>query len=250
MHERRGDDVVVEELRCSFGRRIVLDGISLAVPAGSVFALLGQNGEGKTTLVRCLLGQLRPGAGRISVLGRDPWRRRAVLMEEVGVVPETPDLPPSRRVGEILRFWAGLYPRWQDEAAGERLERFGIGLKRRVAELSRGHKAQLILALVLAAAPRLLVLDDPTLGLDVLARRELHEELIGELAERGTTVFLTSHDLDGVERLADRVAILAGGRIVAGGTTEELKREWGDRLARPVSLEDIFIGLVRPGEAA
>ena len=248
MSERRMNDVVVEDLHHAFGRRTVLDGVSLAVPEGSVFALLGRNGEGKTTLVRCLLGQLEPHAGTVSVLGRDPWRRRAELMVEVGVVPEAPDLPPGRRVGDVLRFCAALEPRWDGEAAAARLERFGVDPGRRIHELSRGQKSQLHLAIALAGQPRLLVLDDPTLGLDALARRELHEELIGELAERGTTVFLTSHDLDGVERLADRVAILDGGRIVAAGETEALKRQWSDRLARPVSLEEIFIGVVNPRE--
>ncbi len=250
MSELRTDGVVVEGLTHGFGRREVFDGISLAIGSGSVFALLGRNGEGKTTLVRCLLGQLRPRAGRVSVLGRDPWRDRDVLMEEVGVVPEAPDLPPSRKVGEILGFCSRLHPRWNGDAAAERLERFGIGRNRRVAELSRGQQAQLLLAIALAPAPRLLVLDDPTLGLDALARRELYEELIGELAERGTTVFITSHDLDGVERLADRVAILSGGRLVAEGGMEELKREWSERLARPASLEDIFIAAVRGEEVS
>jgi len=250
MSEGRTDDVVVEELRHGFGRRSVLAGVSLTVPAGSVFALLGRNGEGKTTLVRCLLGQLRQRAGRVSVLGRDPWRERAMLMQETGVVPEAPDFPPTRRVGEILRFCSRLHRSWDDGSVDQRLQRSSVGRAQRVGELSRGQKAQLALAIALAARPRLLVLDDPTLGLDVLARRELYEQLVGELAERGTTVFLTSHDLDGVERLADRVAILAGGRIVAAGATEELKRNWSERLARPVSLEEIFMDAVHPGEAA
>ena len=250
MSERQTNHVVVEDLHHGFGRRTVLDGVSLAVPAGSVFALLGRNGEGKTTLVRCLLGQLQPRSGRISVLGRDPWRRRAELMAEVGMVPEAPELPPARRVREVVRFCAALEPRWDGAAASARLERFGIAPGRRIAELSRGQKAQLQLAIALAGRPQLLVLDDPTLGLDALARRELHEELVGELAERGTTVFLTSHDLDGVERLAERVAILDDGRIVAAGETEALKRQWSERLARPVSLEEIFIGVVTPREAA
>jgi len=223
MSEQPSESVAVEGLCHGFGKRKVLDGVSLTVPTGSVFALMGQNGEGKTTLVRCLLGQLRPWSGRIRILGRDPWRHRPVLMEEVGVVPDVVDA---------------------------RLHRFGIGHDRRVANLSRGEKAQLLLAIALAAEPRLLVLDDPTLGLDALARRDLQQELVGELVERGTTVFLTSHDLDGVERLADRVAILAGGRIVAGGVTEELKRDWSERLGRPVSLEEVFIGAVSRGEAA
>ncbi|NOZ78298.1 MAG: ABC transporter ATP-binding protein [Acidobacteria bacterium] len=244
------DVIVVEGLVHSFSRERVLDGVSFTVKRGSVFAVLGRNGAGKTTLVQCLLGQLEPRAGTLTVLGRAPWRERAKLMQEVGVVPEAPDAPPAWRVRDALAFCARLSSCWDWNEASARLKRFGIPVMRRVSELSRGQKAQLQLCLALSARPRLLVLDDPVLGLDAVARRELYEELIRDLADRGTTVLLTSHDLDGVERLADEVAIISGGAIVARGTVEELKNEWFGRLGNYPGLEEIFVRVVRNGGVA
>jgi|AMFO01.1.fsa_nt_gi ABC-type multidrug transport system, ATPase component len=249
MSEDRRNVIVVDGVACAYGRKRVLDAVSLRVRPGTVFAFLGPNGAGKTTLVRCLLGQLRPRAGTLRVLGRDPWRERERLMAEVGVVPESPDAPPAWRVRDVLAFGRRLHPRWDGDAAKARLERFGIQPARRVAELSRGQRAQLQLCLALSSQPRLLILDDPTLGLDAVARRELYEELIRDLADRGTTVFITSHDLDGIERLAQRVAIVSGGRIAAEGELGELKTRWAARLGGRPGLERIFVDVVRDGGA-
>jgi len=245
MADHPADAITVDRLTCGWGRRTVLRNLTLHVPQGSVCALLGRNGEGKTTLVRCLLGQLRPLRGRVSLLGSDPWRHRARLMDRVGVVPETPDLPVDRRIGEILTHCARLHSRWNAAGAAARLERFGLDPALRVDRLSRGQATQVQLTIALATSPRLLVLDDPTLGLDALARRELQEELVGELAEGGTTVFLTSHDLEGVERLADRVAILVDGRVAEEGPLEELKQRWRGEADPPASLEEIFVAVVQ-----
>lgn len=242
--------VELDDLRFAFSKRRVLNGVSFAVQPGSVFALLARNGEGKTTIVRCLLGQLRPAAGIVRVLGRDPWRKRPLLMRDIGVTPEAPDAPPDRTPQQVLDFCWRIDPEWDRDTALERLERLRIPIGQQISSLSRGQKAQLHLAIALASRPKLLVLDDPTLGLDALARRELYEELIGDLADRGTTVLLTTHDLDGVERLADRVAVLHQGTIVAEADLDELKREWGDRLDGDAALEEIFVQLVGEGGAA
>lgn len=218
--------IEVAALTVRYGRRTALDSVSFTVPEGSVYALLGRNGAGKSSLVRCLLGEQRPESGRAALLGRDVWRERASLLAEVGVVHETPDAPPAMTAVQLSRFCSRLYPRWDATGLSERLRRFGIPEDIAFGKLSRGQRGQVALGLALAAGPRLLILDDPTLGLDPLARRSVFEELIGDLADRGTTVFLTSHDLAGVEGIADRVGILHEGRLVLDEEMETLKRRF------------------------
>lgn len=225
-----------ESLTVRYGRRRALDGVSFEVPEGLVYAVLGRNGAGKSSLVRCLLGEQRPAAGRAVLLGRDVWRSRASVLAEVGVVPEEPNAPPAMSPLQLSRFCSRLYPRWDEAGLRERLERFGVPLDLPFGRLSRGQKAQVSLALSLASAPRLLVLDDPTLGLDPVARRSVFEELIGELADRGTTVFLTSHDLAGVEGIASRVGILQDGRLLVDEEVESLKRRFR-RVSFPADAE-------------
>ncbi|HSK79976.1 MAG TPA: ABC transporter ATP-binding protein [Thermoanaerobaculia bacterium] len=211
----------VEGLTVRYGKRLALDNVSFSVPEGSVYALLGRNGAGKSSLVRCLLGEQRPDSGRVLLLGRDVWRERATILKEVGVVPEEADMPPATTARQVSRFCSRLYPQWDAAGVEARLLRFGVPADVPFGRLSKGQKGQV--ALALASSPRLLVLDDPTLGLDALARKAIFEELIGELADRGTTVFITTHDLAGVEKIADRVAILKSGRIVLDEEMEALK---------------------------
>jgi ABC-type multidrug transport system ATPase subunit len=206
-----------------YGRTIAADAVTLAVGPGCVYALLGRNGAGKSSLVRCLLGQQRPQAGRATLFGEDAWHSRRRAMARVGALPEEADVPPEMTAAEAVAFCAPLYPTFDRVGVGRRLERFGVPADVPAGRLSKGQKAQLGLALALAPRPDLLVLDDPTLGLDAVARKELYEELVGELADRGTTVFLTTHDLAGVETIADRVGILIGGRLVVDEELEALK---------------------------
>jgi ABC-2 type transport system ATP-binding protein len=206
-----------------YGRKIAVDDVSLAVAEGSVFALLGRNGSGKSSLVRTVLGQLRPDGGSVRLFDEDAWVRRAALMDRVAVVPEDSDAPPDMRVGDLAWFSSRLYSRWRQDALDARLERFGIAPRSRFGDLSKGQKKQVLLALALAMSPDLLVLDDPTLGLDVVARKSLFEEVLVDLADRGLTVLVTTHDLDAVETIADRVGILRGGRLVLDEETETLK---------------------------
>ncbi|HYU35914.1 MAG TPA: ABC transporter ATP-binding protein [Thermoanaerobaculia bacterium] len=218
--------IEVEDLTVCYGRRTALDGVSFAVPEGSVYALLGRNGAGKSSLVRCLLGEQRPDSGRSLLLGRDAWRERASVLADVGVVHESPDAPPAMTATQLSRFCSRLYLRWDGAGLSARLRRFGVPENVPFGKLSRGQRGQVALGLALAPEPRLLVLDDPTLGLDPVARRSVFEELIGDLADRGTTVFLTSHDLSGVEGIADRVGILQEGRLVLDEEVETLKRRF------------------------
>lgn len=212
----------VRALAAGYGRNDVLSGLTLRVSVGEVYALIGRNGSGKSTLIATLLGFRPAREGTARLLGRDPWRERTRLMREVGYVPEAPDAPPDARVDRIAAFCSRLYERWDRDAVAGRLDRLGISTRRRFGELSRGQQGLVSLALALGHAPRLLMLDDPTLGFDAVAKATFYEELIAELSDRGVTVFLTSHDLAEVERVADRIGILHGGRLIAEGTPEAL----------------------------
>lgn len=239
-NESQALPIAVERLTVRYGSRTALDGVTLSVPRGSVYALLGRNGAGKSSLVRCLLGQQKPEGGRALLFGLDAWSHRARAMERTGVVPEDPDAPPGLSPRRIAAFCAKIHPRWDAGAVAERLRRFEVPTDLPFGRLSKGQKGLVSLALALGHAPELLVLDDPTLGLDVVARRSLFEEVIGDLADRGTTVFVTTHDLAGVEGIADRVGFLRGGRLVVDESMESLK----ERHAEAAALEEIFLQVV------
>ncbi|MEM9597337.1 MAG: ABC transporter ATP-binding protein [Acidobacteriota bacterium] len=217
-------DIAGMEVR--YGRATALGGVSLRLDPGDVVALLGRNGAGKSSLVRCLRGHQKPNAGAVSLFGRDVWRHRADLMSRVGVVPEDPDAPPAMAPRQLERFCRALYPTWDSAGFRSRLDRFGVPFTTPFGKLSKGQRAQVMLALALAPSPDLLVLDDPTLGLDVVARKAMFEEVVGELADRGITVLITSHDLPGVEGIASRLAFLGGGRILVDEDLEAVKQRF------------------------
>lgn len=213
----------VDSLTVRYGRNVAVDSASIDIPQGSVYALLGRNGAGKSSLVRCLVGQQKPQSGSVALFGEDVWTHRAKLMERVGIVPEESDAPPEMKVADVVTFCAALYSRWDNAAVRERLRRFALRPDMKFGTLSKGQKKQVMLAIALAVGPELLILDDPTLGLDVVARKSLFDEVISELADRGTSVLITTHDLAGVESLADRVGILKEGRVVLDEEMETLK---------------------------
>lgn len=227
----------VDGLSVKYGRRHVLDDVTFEVPAGAVFALLGRNGTGKSSLVRCLLGLQKPSAGRVDVFGMDSWRKRVEVLHRSGVVPETPDAPLDMTPRRLVSFCDKLHRRWDADGVLARFARFDVPLDVRFGQLSRGQKGGVMLSLAFGHAPDLLVLDDPTLGLDAVARSTTFTELIAELADRGATVFVTTHDLAGIEGLATHVAVLHDGRIAACGEIERLKAERGE------SLEQAFVRL-------
>jgi ABC-2 type transport system ATP-binding protein len=218
--------IAAESVTVRYGRRTAVDGVTLRVPAGSVYALLGRNGAGKSSLVRALLGHLEPELGRVSLFGEDVWEHRARLMQRVGVVAEEADAPAEMSVRDLSWFHAKLYANWRQDAFDERIDRFGVERNARFGNLSKGQKKQVSLALALATSPELLVLDDPTLGLDVVARKSLFEEVIADMADRGITVFITTHDLGAIESIADRVGILKGGKLVLDEELETLRERF------------------------
>ena len=217
------EPIRVESLTVRYGKTFACRDVSFSVAAGAVYALLGRNGAGKSSLVRCLLGQQKAASGRALLFEKDSWKTRRRAMEHIGVVPEEPDAPPAMSARELSAFCGRIYPRWDSAAVAARLERFGVPQAAPFGRLSKGQKGEVLLALALGHSPAVLVLDDPTLGLDVVARRALSEEIVGELADRGTTVFLTTHDLTGFEGIATRVGILKAGRLIVDEELESLK---------------------------
>ena len=213
-------------LTVRYGRLTAVDDVSLEVPRGGVYALLGRNGSGKSSTVRCLLGQRRPASGTCRIFGLESWKHRDKIMVRTGVVPEQPDIPLETDAEQLARFMVRVAPRWASRSFFERLDGFGVPRKRRFRRLSKGQQRQMALALALAHSPEVLVLDDPTLGLDAVARKELFEELIGDLADHGTTVFLTTHDLTGVEGITDQVGVLSNGSMLVDESVESLKMRY------------------------
>ncbi|MGQ0612594.1 MAG: ABC transporter ATP-binding protein [Planctomycetaceae bacterium] len=213
-----------ERLTHYYGTTKALDALTLEVPAGCVFALLGRNGAGKTTAIKCLLGFLPPTRGRARILGHAAAALPPEARGRIGYVAEGQRLVPWMRVRELAAYQRASFPRFDAELCDAHLRRLGLPLKRRVFQLSRGMRAQLALALALAQRPELVVLDDPAMGLDAVVRREFLDVMIDLIAEEGSTVLFSSHILTDVERVADRVAILDRGVLRVDATLDELKR--------------------------
>jgi len=206
-----------------FGKAHAVDGLDLSVPRGSVFGFIGRNGAGKTTTVKMLLGLLPMTAGSATVLGLDSRKESFDIKKRVGYVPESHHFYKWMTVGELTRFTSSFYPTWQDGKCAELLTRFELDPRKKVKELSKGMVAKLALTLALAHAPELLVLDEPTGGLDVMVRRDFLESIVRTIQEEGKTVFLSSHVLVDMERVADEIAIIEEGRLVKRATLDELK---------------------------
>ncbi len=226
------DSVIsVRGLRKSYGDLEAVRGVDLEVSVGEVFAFLGPNGAGKTTTVEILEGYLRADAGEVTVLGSDPSHADRAWRERIGIVLQSCRLDPYLTVRESLELYAGYYraPR----SVGETMGLVGLGSKAdaRTGSLSGGQQRRLDVGLALIGDPELLFLDEPTTGFDPSARRQAWETIAG-LRDLGKTVFLTTHYMDEAQRLADRVAVISHGRVLACGTPEDL----GDREARPTRI--------------
>jgi ABC-2 type transport system ATP-binding protein len=214
--------IQINGLTKSFGGTRAVDKLNLEVPAGAVFALLGDNGAGKSTTIRMLTGLLPPDAGSTTILGQDCWAKAVELRHKVGYVPERPKFYDWMTVAEIGWFTAGFHaagflPRYEKWA-----ERFKLQRKAKLKNLSKGEYAKVGLALALAPDPEVLILDEPTSGLDLKVRREFLQSIVG-LAGEGRTVLISSHQIAEVERVASHVAFLSKGRLLLTATMDELK---------------------------
>lgn len=205
-----------------YGRSVALDQASFDVPEGSVFALLGDNGAGKTTCIKLMLGMTSLQTGQVSVLGLDPKRDDLEIRRRIGYVPEQPQFYDWMTVDEAGWFLAGFHHDGALEAYREQMKRLGVPLAKRIRDLSKGMRGKCSLGLAICHDPALLILDEPTSGLDPVVRRAFLEQMV-ERASTGKTVFLSSHQVDEVERVADHVAVLRDGRLMTAGPLEQIK---------------------------
>jgi ABC-2 type transport system ATP-binding protein len=215
--------IEIQDLHYRAGKSFEIKGLQLHVPAGSIYGFLGPNGSGKTTTIRLVLGLLRPLAGRITVLGGDMPRDAPAILARTGYVPEQPHLDPTFTVREMMRFQAAFYRDW-DEPRAELLRRqFQLDEARPFGRLSKGQKAKLMILLALAQRGELLVLDEPTDGLDPVVRRDILAALLEYVSQRQATVFISSHLVHELERICDWVAVMDDGRLVTEVPMEQLK---------------------------
>lgn len=226
-----------------FGQKLALDNVTLSLPRGVVYGLVGANGAGKTTLIRQILGLLRAQGGTVRVFGVDPVAEPVAVLSRVGYLSEENDLPAWMCVGELIRYTRAFYPTWDDGYAEELRRAFGLDPSARIGDLSRGQKARAGLIAALAHRPELLVLDEPSSGLDPIVRRDILGAVLRTIALEGRTVFFSSHLLDEVEEVADHVIMISEGRILLSAPLAEI-RETHRADGRVASLGEVFHSLV------
>jgi ABC-2 type transport system ATP-binding protein len=219
-------------LRKAFGTTVALDGVNLRVEEGRILGLIGPNGAGKTTALNAILG-LTPYQGELKVLGRDPWTARDQLMRDVSFIADVAVLPRWIRVSQAVDYVAGVHPRF-DRAKAERfLAKTAIRRNSKVRELSKGMVAQLHLALVMAIDARLLVLDEPTLGLDILFRKQFYDSLLNDYLDRTRTIVVTTHQVEEVQDVLTDIMFIDCGRIVLECSMEEFESRYLEVMVRP-----------------
>jgi ABC-2 type transport system ATP-binding protein len=215
--------VEVIDLSRSFGNKIALDGVSFRATAGQVHGLVGANGAGKTTLLKHLLGLLRATAGSVRVFGLDPVRDPVGVLSRIGYLSEEHELPEWMRVDELMRYTQAYHPTWDAAYARELLETFALDPSKKVKELSKGMRAQAGLIAAVAHRPELLILDEPSSGLDAVVRRDILDAIVRAVADDGRTVIFSSHLLDEVERMSDHVTMIHQGRVALSGVLDDVR---------------------------
>jgi ABC-type multidrug transport system ATPase subunit len=216
----------IRNLSRRFGANDALSEVSLTIPRGVVFGLVGTNGAGKTTLIRHAMGLLRPQRGSVSVFGLDPVSHPTAVLARIGYLSELNELPEWMRVEELIHFTRAFYPSWDDSYARSLQRMFELDPGKQIQQLSKGQRARVGLLLALAYRAELLILDEPSSGLDPLVRRDILRAVIETIVQEGRTVLFSSHLLEEVERVADHVAIIERGRIIQNEPLEQLKSHY------------------------
>lgn len=222
-------------LRKTFGATIALDGIDLRVEEGRILGLIGPNGAGKTTALNAILG-LTPYQGELRVIGRDPWNERDLLMQDVCFIPDVAVLPRWIKVSQALDYVGGVHPRFDRAKAEGFLARTTIRRTSKIKELSKGMVTQLHLALVMAIDARLLVLDEPTIGLDILYRKQFYDSLLNDYFDGSRTIVVTTHQVEEVEHVLTDLMFIDRGRIVFNCSMEEFEARYLEVTVKPESL--------------
>src|SRR5262245_33865843 len=223
MFDSTDNVIVIRGVTRRFGAKCALDDVSLVVPRGIVFGLVGANGAGKTTLIRHVLGLLKAQTGAVRVFGLDPVKEPVNVLSRVGYLSEEGDLPGWMRVDELMRYVRAFYPTCDEAYAQELRKQFALDPTAKVKNLSKGQKARAGLLVALAYRPELLLLDEPSSGLDPIVRRDILGAIVRTIADEGRTVLFSSHLLDEVERISDRVAMLKEGRVLFVGDLDDIK---------------------------
>jgi ABC-2 type transport system ATP-binding protein len=215
--------ITIEDLHFSYGKKQVLKGVDLEVPKGSIFGFIGRNGTGKTTTIKTLLGLQKPSAGCCMIGGLDSVRETLEVRRRIGFMAEDQQMYGWMTVGRIIKWVAGFYADWDYKFTDELADRLGLPKNIKVKELSKGQNSSLALLLALGHRPDIVILDDPTLGLDPIARKDFLRHVIDLLQSNNVTVFFSSHLLYEIEPVADHIAILDNGVIIKASKTEQLR---------------------------
>ena len=227
--------IEARDIRKTFGTTMALDGVDLRVEEGRIVGLIGPNGAGKTTALNTILG-LTQYQGQLTVLGRDPWTARAELMRDVAYIADVAVLPRWIRVSQLLDYAGGVHPRFDRAKAEGFLARTAIKRNAKVRELSKGMVTQLHLALVMAVDARLLVLDEPTLGLDILYRKQFYDSLLNDYFDQSRTILVTTHQVEEIQDVLTDVVFINRGRIVFGSSMEQFESRYVQVVVRPDGL--------------
>jgi ABC-2 type transport system ATP-binding protein len=222
-------------LRKTFGATVALDGIDLRIEEGRIVGLMGPNGAGKTTALNAILG-LTPYEGQLTVLGRNPWAQRDELMRDVAFIADVAVLPRWIKVAQVLDYVGAVHPRFDRGKAESFLATTTIRRNSKVRELSKGMVTQLHLAIVMAIDARLLVLDEPTLGLDLLFRKQFYDTLINDYFDGHRTIFVTTHQVEEIEHVLTDVIFIDRGRIVFESSMEEVESRYLEVMVHPESV--------------
>lgn len=217
--------VEVHQLSRNFGNTKAIDEVSLQVHPGLVYGLVGANGQGKTTLIKHLLGLLRAKQGSVRIFGLDPVKHPVEVLQRIGYLSEDRDLPEWMRIDELLRYTAAFHPNWDQDYAEELLKTFALDPAKKVKNLSKGMRAQAGLIAAVAHRPELLLLDEPSTGLDAVVRKDILNAIIRTVADEGRAAIFSSHLLDEVEQMSDYVFMMDQGKLVLQGSLDEIKEQ-------------------------